>query len=141
MQDVLLHVYERINEYDERWSFSGWIYRIAHNAVIDDYRKRQKGNTAPAYGEGEWEELVERIACSEPSPDQALRIKDRQECVQKAIGTLPLDYREAIELRFSQERSYEEMSDILRIPVGTASTLVNRAKAQLRQTIEKLHCL
>jgi RNA polymerase sigma-70 factor (ECF subfamily) len=60
--------------------------------------------------------------------------------VQKAINSLTREYKEAILLKCIEWYSYEEISDILKIPVGTASTLVNRARKQLKETLEKLKC-
>jgi RNA polymerase sigma-70 factor (ECF subfamily) len=53
---------------------------------------------------------------------------------------LSMDYREIMILKFIEEKWYEEISDILKMPIWTVWTLINRAKKQLRENLEKLHC-
>ena len=58
-----------------------------------------------------------------------------KEELTKALETLPQSYRDALTLRFFEDRSYAEMSDILQVPVGTVSTLLYRAKRALRESL------
>jgi RNA polymerase sigma-70 factor (ECF subfamily) len=139
LQDILIKVYRNINEYDDRWSFSSWIYRIAHNTVIDYFRSHKSESGDISLDDEEYAHLVSTLSDGS-SPDKNLRRSDVRSCVNKAITTLPQEYREVIVLRYLEERSYEEISDILRIPIGTASTLVNRGKKRLRETFEKFRC-
>jgi len=140
LQEIFIKIYRNINEYDDRWTFSSWIYRIAHNAVIDYFRKHEKESIKISLDDEAYSHLTFSLSDG-IQPDKDLAQKDTRECVQKAITSLPLDYREAIVLRYIEERSYEEISDILQIPIGTTSTLVNRAKTRLRETFEKLRCI
>lgn len=139
LQDIFVKIYRYINEYDERYSFSGWIYRIAHNVVIDDYRKRRARPQDVSLDDDEYSNIIESIA-DEGSPLSELRKKDIRSCVQKAISSLPQKYREAVVLRCIAWHSYEDISDILKIPVGTASTLINRARTQLKENLIKFRC-
>lgn len=140
LQNVFIKVYQNINEYQEQWSFSSWIYRITHNAIIDHFRANKSENGNISLDDEEYAYIVAALTDG-LSPDQELLRSDARECVKKSIATLPQDYREAIILRYFEDRSYQEMSDILKIPIGTASTLVNRAKKRLLESLEKLHCI
>jgi RNA polymerase sigma-70 factor (ECF subfamily) len=73
------------------------------------------------------------------SADTSLLAESRlsREELTKALETLPQSYRDALTLRFFENRSYAEMSDILQVPVGTVSTLLYRAKRSLRGTLPK----
>lgn len=139
LQDIFIKVYRYIHEYDKRYSFSSWIYRIAHNMIIDNFRKNQKESWNISLQDEEYTSVINTLTDGN-SPHHDLKRKDIQLCVQKAISVLNRDYREIILLRCIEWYSYEEISDILKIPIGTASTLVNRARKQLRENLEKLHC-
>lgn len=139
LQDIFIKVYRYIHAYDERYSFSSWIYRIAHNMIIDNFRKYQKESGNISLQDEEYAHLVESLTDGN-SPHRDLEKKDIRTCVQKAISLLKSDYREAIILKCIEGYSYEEISDILKIPIGTASTLVNRARKQLRENLTKLSC-
>ncbi len=132
-------MYKNIYEYDENYSFSSWIYRIAHNAVIDYHRKNEKTSSNISLEDEEYENLVRSLTDNE-NPHLDLRRKDTRECVQKAIKELRKDYREAIILKFLEDYSYEEISDILKIPTWTVWTLINRAKTALRESLWNSIC-
>ena len=125
VQEILIKTYRHINEYDSRWSFSSWIYRIAHNAVIDDFRKRKNETPKISLESEEYSAIVDSLTDGK-SPKDELARSDVKDCVRKAVSLLPSDYSEAIVLKCLEGYSYEEISDILKIPIGTASTLVNR---------------
>lgn len=139
LQDIFIKVYRYIHEYDSQYSFSSWMYRIAHNMIIDNFRKNQKESGDISLQDEEYQNIVDSLTDGN-SPQQDLEKKDIKFCVQKAISTLRSDYREVIILKCIEGYSYEEISDILKIPIWTASTLVNRARKKLRENLEKLAC-
>lgn len=139
LQDIFIKTYRYIHEYDERYSFSSWIYRIAHNMIIDNFRKNQKDSLNISLDDEEYVSLL-HVLTDGNSPHHIVQKNDIRICVQKAISSLAQNYREVILLKCIEGYSYEEISDILKIPVWTASTLVNRARKQLKETLEKLHC-
>ncbi|MDD2892173.1 MAG: sigma-70 family RNA polymerase sigma factor [Candidatus Gracilibacteria bacterium] len=139
LQDIFIKVYRYIHEYDARYSFSSWIYRIAHNMIIDNFRKHQKEIGNISLEDEEYMHLIHSLTDNN-SPHRDLERKDIRMCVQKAITLLKTDYREIIILRCIEGYSYEDIADILKIPIGTASTLVNRARKQLRENLIKLSC-
>lgn len=133
LQDIFIKVYKNIKDFDSSLKFSSWIYRIAHNEMIDWYRKKKRRPTV--YFE-ENTEIVQRLA-SEIDIVKDLVSKERLEDIQEEIKKLSTDYQEIIQLRFFEEKSYDEISDILKIPPGTVATRINRAKKKLQETLKK----
>ena len=140
LQEIFIKVYKNIYDYDERFSFSSWIYRIAHNHVIDNFRKNEKNAWNISLEDEEYRHIIESLV-SEWNPHLDIQTKDIKECVAKAISKLPWEYREVIVLKYLEDYSYEEISDILKIPVSTAWTLINRAKQKLKAILEDLNCI
>ncbi len=139
LEDIFIKVYRYIHEYDSRYAFSSWIYRIAHNMVIDYHRKHGKENENISLSDEDFGSIIESLTDGN-SPHQDLKKSDIKSCVQRAIWLLRQEYREIILLKCIEGYSYEEISDILSIPVWSASTLVNRARKELKIHLEKLHC-
>jgi RNA polymerase sigma-70 factor (ECF subfamily) len=98
MQDIFIKVYRFINEYDERYSFSSWIYRIAHNMSIDYFRKNDKHSANISLDDEEYSNVIASIADGN-SPLSEAKKTDIRECVQKAINSLTREYKEAILLK------------------------------------------
>lgn len=125
LQEVFLKVYKNLNSFDQSLSFSSWIYRITHNQVISQYRKKK---ARPKEISSDFtEEMLERLV-SDLSPHKDIEATELAEHIREALSELDIKYREALVLRFFEELSYDEMSDVLRKPVGTVGTLLNRAK-------------
>lgn len=130
LQDVFIKVYENLNGYDETFPFSSWIYRITRNETISNFRKRSA--RPPTIRVEDNDLFLERIA----SEGDFLKDIDRKaaaEIVRGAIDRLDEKYREALILRFIEDKNYSEMADILQKPEGTIATLINRGKERLRK--------
>lgn len=134
LQDIFIKIYKNLNNFDQSLKFSSWAYRIAHNEAISWYRKK---NVRP---EGhlvqEADTLLELLKT--PEADSELQFDQTVNATEVARGLEQLDdkYRSVLVLRFFEHKEYEEISDILKIPIGTVGTLVHRGKKQLR---DKLH--
>ncbi len=132
LQDIFIKVYVNINEYDAGLKFSSWLYRIAHNEAISFYRKKSV-RPAPVATEEETH-LFEYIA-DETNFTESLDIKINGDILRKALAELEEQYRDVLVLRFFEEKSYTEISDILKIPEGTVGTLLNRGKKLLNDIL------
>ncbi|MEI8143651.1 MAG: RNA polymerase sigma factor [Candidatus Berkelbacteria bacterium] len=133
IQEIFIKIYRNLNEFDQKLKFSSWAYRIAHNEVISHYRKI---NSRPHIVN-----LEPDLAISDKIKDDFATFFDRnlnKGKVLEILATLDLRYKEILVLRFFEEKSYEEISDILRKPPGTVATLLNRAKKQFREKTNKL---
>lgn len=132
LQDVFILAYQNLNEYDHQFKFSSWIYRIAHNQTVSMLRKKTKSNQDISWDEHDLEQLMQSNSDIEKNLFQKL---DYIHLVSK-INALPLNYKEVLLLKFVEDKEYQEISDILRKPIGTIGTLINRAKKILAQEIE-----
>ena len=134
LQEVFILAYQNLNDYDRQFKFSSWIYRIAHNQTVSMLRKRTKNDQDISWDEHDLEQLVH----SDVDIEQVLLQKMGYHDLLRIINLLPLKYKEVLLLKFVEEKDYQEISDILRKPMGTIGTLINRAKKKLLQEIEKI---
>ena len=133
LQNIFLKVYRNLNGFDLHLRFSSWIYRIAHNETMSFFRSRKARPEAPP---DDGDDILERIPAALDIEGDANIMLDAKR-VRKALDTLDPKYRDVLVLRFFEDRAYNEMSDILRIPMGTVATLLNRAKKKLHDAMMK----
>lgn len=131
LQNVFIKVYKNMKEFDTSLTFSSWIYRICYNEMIDWYRKEKREPTTSFDND---DILMNSLVSEDDSASVALST-ERKQVVKKALSTLDQKYKDIIELRFYEEKSYEEISDILRIPPGTVAIHLSRAKKILQQSL------
>ena len=133
LQDVFLSAYKNLNDFDQDLKFSSWIYRIAHNKVISHFRKVTARPKTMTY-EGD-SQLLNILASEEDIAKSMEKRHDAAE-VRDVLDELDEKYREALVLKFLEEKDYKEISDILEKPMGTVATLINRAKKQFKEKVE-----
>lgn len=133
LQDIFIKVYRNLNAFDQKLSFSSWIYRIAHNETMSWFRRRAARPEGHMVDDGD--AVLELISGRETSERVHLEESDR-ESINKAIKELPQKYQDVLLLRYFEERTYEEIADILEIPIGTVATLVFRAKDRLKRLLD-----
>jgi len=127
-QEVFIKAYQSLNGYIPKLKFSSWIYRIAHNLCVDNLRKNtKKHHTSLDIEDEESQSLIQKIA-SDENISHSIATHETRQAVQTIIRWLPEKYKTVIILAFMEDKSYEEISDILQIPIGTVGTLINRAK-------------
>lgn len=132
LQDIFLKVYLNLNDFNQDLKFSSWIYRIAHNQVISHFRKRQvrpEAHSLPIDSEGL--QLLAKDISLERQSDAILR----HEAIATALQKIEPRHREVLILKFFEDKSYQEISDILKKPEGTVASLLNRAKKSLYQAL------
>jgi RNA polymerase sigma-70 factor (ECF subfamily) len=133
LQDIFLKVYRNLNGFDPKLKFSSWIYRIAHNEAISAYRKK---NVRPeGHLVADSEEILTFVSGSLETADVAFDKTINAEQVSKALLQLDKKYSEVLLLRFFEHKEYDEISDILQIPLGSVGTLIHRGKKQLTTVI------
>lgn len=134
LQEVFIKVWRNLREFDETVKFSSWIYRITHNETISHFRKEHaRGRAERAIMD---DEIFENLPAELDLPAELNR-KLNGEFVRKLLALLPLKYREVLILKFLEQKDYEEISDILKKPLGTVGTLINRAKQALKEAAER----
>jgi len=132
LQEAFIKAYRNLREYDTGSKFSAWMYRIVRNQTIDTARKKKIRPTVSI----EEHDLVHFLEAAIDLENESIR-KDEFAAISEAVHGLPETYREALILRFLEEKSYEEIMDILRIPKGTVATLVRRGRAILLERLQK----
>ena len=133
LQETFIKVYRHLNEYDEDLKFSTWIYRITHNQAIDTLRSHNAKPLAASV-------LLEDLASYVPAPQdlEAEFLKhDELAKIRQAILSLPLLYRDVLVLRFLEEKTYEEIVDIIKKPKGTIATLIRRGRALMLEELDR----
>lgn len=133
LQEVFVKVYRNLNGFDTNLSFSSWIYRIAHNEAISWYRKhkvRPEGNLI------EDSETVLGYLRSDDDNSEVIFDQDINAAeLNKAMDKLEEKYRSVLILRYFEHKEYDEISDILKIPIGSVGTLLHRGKKQLKDVL------
>ena len=137
LQDIFIKIYLNLNDFDTSLKFSSWAYRIAHNEIISWYRKKK---VRPQINFEDYEE-ENLINCFKEDTDIEKEFDQQiiKGHIKEAIGKLDEKYKEIIILRFLEEKDYEEISDILQIPMGTVSTLIYRGKKELQKHLQKYY--
>lgn len=133
LQEIFIKVWKNINSFSSDLKFSSWIYRIAHNETISIYRK------AKSRGISDQVELNDELFL--PSKiDFVKELDDKisSHNIQNVLLEMDTKSREILVLKFLEEQSYEEISDILKLPMGTIATRINRAKEKFRGILSKL---
>ena len=132
LQDIFIKAYINLNDYDMSRAFSPWIYRIAHNEAISHLRK---GNAEPPTVAGEDAQLIlDRIAGDDDPSARWMQRRTAGE-IQRALDVLDRRYREVIVLRFLEDKSYDDIADILQLPLGTVATYIRRGLKLLKEPL------
>jgi RNA polymerase sigma-70 factor, ECF subfamily len=132
-QEALLSAWRNIGTFRGESRFSTWLHRIAVNCArnLQVSRGRQARRVVPMEGIDE-EAPPREFAASGPSPrDQAVG-GEMMGHLHEGLAQLPLEFREPLVLRYIEDRSYEEIAEILQLPLGTVKSRINRARRDLR---------
>jgi RNA polymerase sigma-70 factor (ECF subfamily) len=134
LQEVFIKVYQNLNDFDHGLKFSSWIYRITHNQVVSNYRKNKSRPQISLFDLDieSYENLASDFDVSQSMDQEILRQK-----MSKALDGLELKYKEVIILKYLEDRSYEEISDIIKKPLSTVGTLLRRAKQALAKEFKQ----
>ena len=133
LQDVFLKAYVRIGDFDCDLRFSSWIYRITHNAVISEYRRSSKRK-----GDIEIEEAPIKALLDDINIPAEMDKSILQKTVREALDELPIKQREPLELFYFEDKTVNEISDIIRKPTGTVGTLMSRGKKHLKRRLNRI---
>lgn len=128
LQDVFIKIYTNLNDFDQTLKFSSWAYRITHNQVISHYRQH-KAHAQDLHLD---HDLLLNALITDAGIDQHLDQKYLRERIHQVLDRLDFKYREVLILKFLEEKNYQEISDIIKKPMGTVGTLINRAKKQFK---------
>ena len=120
--------------------FSTWLYRITTNTCIDEMRKRKGKQSYSLEEELENEEgsMQRQIADEGETPEESLLREERKSELLQALDTLSEEHKAAVILRDIRGLSYEEVAEIVDLPMGTVKSRISRARNQLKNEILKI---
>ena len=136
VQDTLLKLYTHKDSYQEIAKFSTWLYTIAANLARTELRKKKRRKTF-SVTELSREDREFIIVSSDVDPSEDLSSQNFEKNVQMALAELPDDFKTIIILRDIQELSYDEISKIVDVPLGTVKSRINRGRVKLQQLLKK----
>ena len=137
VQETFLRVHKSKHSYERIAKFSTWMYTIALNLAKSLYKKRQRMYKVSIHkDESDPDDRELLLEDANILQDDALHEKLCMEQLEKALMKLPEDFREVIILRDLQQLSYDEISDITDIPMGTVKSRINRGRAQIQALIK-----
>jgi RNA polymerase sigma-70 factor (ECF subfamily) len=131
-QEAFIKAFSSLRYFNEEYAFSTWLYKIATNNCIDYIRKRKLA-TYSIDKPVESKDGAYHIELPDETyeADKALIAGQRTRLLNQAIARLPEKYKKVIQLRHVEELSYEEIADILKLPIGTVKAHIFRAREML----------
>jgi RNA polymerase sigma-70 factor (ECF subfamily) len=142
-QEAFIRAFNAIGTYKTSYKFSNWILKIANNHTIDHLRKR-KLDTVSIDGSphARTQEEVERsrvvIESRDETPEEFVEHRELGSQIEAAIGELREEYRTVIVLRHVEGYAYDEIAEVMELPLGTVKTYLHRARGELRKSLAHL---
>ncbi len=131
VQEVFIKAYVNLNDYDPMRPLAPWLYRIAHNEAVSYLRKK---GAQPRLIDGEDGRLIlEKLRDDSSFGAEPANLSESG--VRQALDGLEPRYRDVLVLRYIEDKSYDEISDILRMPPGTVATRIRRGLERLRAAL------
>jgi RNA polymerase sigma-70 factor, ECF subfamily len=142
-QDTFIKVLNALDRYDPRYKFSSWIFKIAHNTTLDLLRRKEIDTLSidgsPHAGTAAEQEASSLTPVSgTENPEQYAENRELGGQIEAAIARLRPEYRTAIVLCHIEGRPYDEIADIMAVPLGTVKTYIHRARNELKRELEHL---
>lgn len=138
-QEAFIRAYINIASFNIDLKFSTWLYRIATNLCIDRIRKKKPDYYLDAEVSGtDGLTMYSQIASDTTLPEDEVESLELQETIQREITKLPEKYRSVIVLKYIEELSLNEISEILDIPLGTVKTRIHRGREALRHQLRNV---
>ena len=136
-QETFIKALNAIGSYRPEFKFSSWIFKIANNAAIDHLRRREVDTLSldgspNATSQDDIEATALQVGDKSETPLAELEARELGTAIEKAIGQLRPEYRSCIMLRHVEGLAYEEIAQLLDLPLGTVKTYIHRARHELR---------
>lgn len=125
IQNVFLKVYCNINQYNPKYSFNGWIYRITHNETLMVIYKEKKHNHVDI------EDPCLKIECLNKSPYELMCDYSLKKEIEQYLGLIRKDYAEILVHFYIENKTYKEISTEMNLPLGSVGTYLLKAKQEL----------
>jgi RNA polymerase sigma-70 factor, ECF subfamily len=139
VQEAFIRAYVNIQRYNLELKFSTWLYRITTNLCIDRIRKKKPDYYLDAEVKGtEGLTMYSQVPSKTTLPEDDVESLELQDTIQKEIMKLPEKYRSVIVLKYIEELSLKEISEILEMPLGTVKTRIHRGRETLRKRLQHM---
>lgn len=134
-QEAFVRAFRALASFDRSRKFSSWLFKIAHNLTIDHLRRRALDTESleTPLGTDDGERTLESKLADEATlaPDRRVEQGDLAAALERAVGALRPEYREVILLRFVEGLAYQEIAEVMGVPLGTVKTNIHRARKEL----------
>jgi len=136
-QETFIKAFQSLEKFDNQFSFSTWLFKIASNNCIDYLRKKKlRTFSIDKQIDNTDEEIYFEIPDTDLMPDKKIVDKERKQIIEEAIANLPEKYRKVILLRHSEMKEYEEIAEELNLPLGTVKAHIFRARQLLNKFLK-----
>ncbi len=136
-QEAFVHAFEKLASFKGEAAFYSWLFRIALNASVSARRKtRRMAASVETRRDESGLEPTDENPASEPS--YAMDVSDRQRLVRQALAELSEEFRTALVLKEMDGMSYEEIAEVIEVPLGTVRSRIHRARLELRAKLSLL---
>jgi len=140
-QECFLKLHFALRQYDRRYPFRPWFYRIAVNVCIEFARRRRSQPVWTSLfsprGRTDQDGPVPELPSTAPTPEEELLTREQRRELLQALMSLPPNHRAILVLRYLEGCSYKELADILKVPERTVGIRLLRAKQMLRRKLEQ----
>lgn len=138
VQETFIKAFNALKTFNEEFAFSTWLFKIATNNCIDTLRKRKLQtyslDTPVQTKDGE---VSRDFADERYSPEQSTISSESTSIILDSVESLPKKYQLVINMRHKEDRSYEEISELLEIPIGTVKARIFRAREILKRKLKE----
>ena len=140
VQEAFSHALKHIEKYDRTRPFEPWFNRILKNIYLDGVRRYEQKHTVSLDGPSPledvpWEHIIPGW---DPTPAEQLDKKETHQLVQRALNSLPVQYRVAVTLCDIEKYSYDQISEVIGCPIGTVRSRIHQGRLLMRKAFEKL---
>ena len=137
-QEIFVKVYRGLDAYRvETGTLVGWLLRVGRNHIIDRYRQSKTEKSKTDSLDDRYEKIEEN-PIRQPDPAEALERRERSDIIHRALLRVARDLREAVILRDLEGLTYEEMTPLLGVPLGTIKSRISRGRAELARIVRGL---
>lgn len=130
-QDIFIKLYRSLSKYDFEKNFTAWFLTLAKNHLIDEYRRTRMEKKQ----RDEFDEHLQSASAAD-DPEHNVVQDENRKILWEGMNRLPNDVRMAIILKEIQGKKYEEVAEILDLPVGTVKSRINRGRLQLAKILK-----
>lgn len=134
LQNIFIKTYLNLNDFDDSQKFSSWLYRISHNEVIDNYRRFK--SRPQVLNKDINDSQIKEMAAEVDILEEVSQL-EMNEKIRTSISRLDIKYQEVLLLKFIEEKDYKEIAFIIKKPLGTVASRINKAKLELKKQLLK----